>query len=182
MLKAIANRGQRRVLLGMVIVFGAGVYAAKSPLHLLSELRISLFGRETPAKVVTVETLERDDGNRIWQVDLVNYTFTIPEGYVFSGVNEANVSETERLIGCPDPKGEYHKGTIQYLPSNPKIHRLKGWGYDGYGPPGGPANFAIRGVIHACILGFAGFYAYGLFTSRRSCDTTKEGPTSRCTE
>ena len=148
----------------MVIVFAAGVYAAKSPLHLLAELRISLFGKETLAHVVNVETIERDDGDRAWQVDLINYTFTIPEGYVFSGVNEANVSETKSLIGRPDAKGQYRQGIVQYLPSNPKIHRLKGWGYDGYGPPGGPVSFAIRGLIHVCILGFACQYAYGLFT------------------
>ena len=164
MRKATIKKGQRRVLLGTMIVFLAGFYAAKSPLHLLAELRISLFGKETAAHVVKVETIERDAGERGWELDLINYTFKIPEGYVFSGVNEANVSQTEELIGRPDTKGEYHKGIVQYLPRNPNIHRLKGWGYDGYGPPGGLVNFAIRGLIHVCIIGFTCWYAYNLFT------------------
>jgi hypothetical protein len=153
-----------KVLLGMLIVFLAGAFAAKSTLHLLAELQISLFGKEADAHVVHVETIERDDGERSWEIDLINYTFTIPEGYVFSGINEANVSETERLIGSPDANGEYHRGTVQYLPGNPKIHRLKGWGYDGYGPPGGIGDFAVRGLIHLCIIGFACLYAYNLLT------------------
>ena len=168
MLKAIAYQGQIGILWGMIVVFAAGVYTAKSPLHLLAELRISSLGKETPAHVVNVKTVERDNGDRTWQVDLINYTFTTPEGYVFSGVNEANVSQTEKLIGHPDAQGRYRQAIVQYLPRNPKIHRLKGWGYDGYGPPGGLANFAIRGLIHTGILGFAWFYAYGLFTKRRN--------------
>ena len=156
------SKSQRRVLLGIVIAFLAGAYAATSPLHLLRELRISLFGQETAATVVKVETVERDNGDRNWEIDLINYTFTTPEGYVFSGINEANVSQTEGLIGHRDTKGEYHQGIVRYLPENPQIHRLKGWGYDGYGPPGGVINFAIRGLIHICILGFACICAYNL--------------------
>jgi hypothetical protein len=153
-----------RVLLGMLVVFLAGAFAAKSTLHLLAELRISMFGKETDAHIVHVGTIEEDNGERNWEIDLINYTFTIPEGYVFSGINEANVSQTEGLIGSPDAKGVYHQGTVQNLPRNPKIHRLKGWGYDGYGPPGGIGDFAVRGLIHLCILGFACFYAYGLLS------------------
>jgi len=171
------NKGERRVLLGMVILFLAGFFAAKSPLHLLAELRISLFGEETPARVVKVQTEERSDGNRSWDVDLINYTFRIPEGFTFAGVNEANVSETERLIGRPDAKGEYHQAIVRYLPRNPQVHRLKGWGYDGYGPPGGPVSFAVRGLIHLCIVGFACAYAYVLF--KKSGDTIKNGTNLR---
>lgn len=162
--KEILTCARRRVILGMGIIFLAGAFAAKSSLHLLAELRISLFGKETAAHVVHVETMERDDGNRSWEVDLINYTFTIPEGYVFSGVNEANVSHTEQLIGRPDANGAYHKGIVEYLPRNPRIHRLKGWGYDGYSPPGGIASFATRGLIDICVLGLACLYAFYLFT------------------
>lgn len=152
----------------MVVMFAAGAFATKSTLHLLAELRISLFAEEVPAHVVHVETIERDDGERTWEIDLINYTFRIPEGYVFSGVNDANISQTAALIGYPDDAGKYHTGTVQYLPSNPKIHRLKGWGYDGYGPPGGALDFLIRGMLHVGILGFAALYSYDKLVKART--------------
>ena len=55
---------------------------------------ISLYGQETEASVVKVETVERDNTERAWTVDFINYTFRTQEGYIFAGENDANSSET----------------------------------------------------------------------------------------
>ena len=154
------------ILLPIALIFGAGCYAATVGIHLLTELRISLYGEEAPAQIVKVEMMERDDGNNSWTVDFINYSFRSPEGFLLTGVNEANSYETKRLIGKPDSKGTYTIATVEYLPRNPEINRLKGWGYGGYGPPGGAASFALRFGIHLAVLLAAMGYACHLLFER----------------
>jgi hypothetical protein len=128
------------------------------PLYI--ELQISLYGQEAEALVVTVETVERDDGNRAWTKDLINYTFCTKDGYIFAGVNEANSSETHDLIGAPDTAGKYRNARVQYVRSNPKWHRLKGWGYDGFGPPGSIPWIIVRMGIIVIPVVFVYLYVY----------------------
>ena len=114
--------------------------------------------------MLKVETVEHDNGDQSWTVDLINYSFETPEGYTFTGVNEANTSQTIKLIGIPDANGSYKVAKVEYLPSRPELNRLKGWGYHGYGPPGGYRSFAFRFAIHLAILLAALGYAYHLLS------------------
>jgi hypothetical protein len=131
-----------------------------APLYV--ELNISLFGRETEAAVIKIETVERDDGERAWTVDLINYKFENPEGFVFTGVNDANSSQTESLIGRKGHSGNYEAPRVEYMPSHPQWHRLKGWGYGGLGPPGSLGWLIFRLVLVAGLVLFAYLYAYEL--------------------
>ena len=115
---------------------------------------------------MTVETVERDDGDKAWTVDLINYTFRTEDGYVFAGVNDANSSETYDLIGPSDDAGEYPNARVQYVRSNPEWHRLKGWGYDGFGPPGSILNIIARMAIVVVPVAFAYWYAYDCLIRR----------------
>lgn len=154
------------ILLPISLIFGAGCYAATVGVHLITEMKISFYGEEAPAQILKVETFERDDGNNSWTVDFINYSFRNPEGFFFTGVNEANSSQTEQLIGKPDSTGTYTTARVEYLPRNPEINRLKGWGYSGYGPPGGAGSFALRFGIHFVVLFAAIGYAYHLLFER----------------
>jgi hypothetical protein len=124
------------------------------------ELQISLYGKETHASIVKVETFERDDGERGWTVDLINYTFRTEDGCIFAGVNDANSSQTDDIIGPSDDSGRYPDAKVQYVRSNPKWHRLKGWGYDGFGPPNSILEIAFRMVSLVVLVAFAYWYAY----------------------
>jgi hypothetical protein len=95
-------------------------------------------------------------------LDFINYSFRTPEGYIFSGVNEANRSQTERLIGRPNGSGEYKDGRVEYLPTHPEWHRLKGWGYGGFGPPGSLVSMALRALIALTLMAFCIWYSYSL--------------------
>lgn len=121
------------------------------------ELQISLKGKEAMASIIKVGTVERDDGERAWTIDLINYTFRTEDGFVFAGVNDANSSQTSDLLGPSDAAGKYPDAKVQYVRSNPEWHRLKGWGYGGFGPPN-DILARIAGVIG--IIAFAYWYAY----------------------
>ena len=127
---------------------------------LYSELQISLHGKEAKASVVSVETVERDDGDKAWTVDLINYTFRTEDGYVFAGVNDANTSQTHGIIGSPDASGRYPDARVTYVRSNPKWHRLNGWGYDGFGPPGSVVYILFRMAIVLVPAFLAYWYVY----------------------
>ncbi|MCR9296363.1 MAG: hypothetical protein NXI32_26940 [bacterium] len=130
-----------------------------APLYV--ELQISIYGLEAKATIVKVETVERDDGDRAWwTADLINYTFRTADGYVFAGVNDANSSQTHNIIGRSDAAGNYPSATVQYVRSNPEWHRLKGWGYDGFGPPNSIFNILARMAGVGGLIGFAYWYAY----------------------
>lgn len=135
-----------------------------APLYV--ELQISLYGKETKASIVTVETIERDNGERAWTVDLINYTFRTEDGGMFAGVNDANSSETYDLIGPSDAAGDYPSARVQYVRANPEWHRLKGWGYDGLGPPNSILGIAFRMVIVVVPIAFAYWYAYSSLFSK----------------
>jgi len=77
-----------------------------------------------------VEIVERENEEKSWTLDFINYQFETIDGFIFTGVNEANSSETENLIQLDNSV------TVEYVRSNPNWHRLKGWGYGGLGPPG----------------------------------------------
>jgi hypothetical protein len=121
------------------------------------ELQISLKGKEAKASIIKVETIEHDDGQRAWTIDLINYTFRTEDGFVFAGVNDANSSQTSDLIGPSDAAGKYPDAKVQYVRSNPKWHRLKGWGYGGFGPPN---DILARLAAVVGIVAFAYWYAY----------------------
>jgi len=151
----------------LVIATLAGAYFTV-PLYI--ELQISLYGQETEASVVRVETIDRDDGDRAWTVDLINYTFRTRDGYIFAGVNDANSSQTHDLIGTPDTAGRYRNARVQYVRLNPKWHRLKGWGYDGFGPPSSILSIILRMGIVVIPVVLAYWYAYDcLIRERDEC-------------
>lgn len=159
--KAFIRTNQKAILAIALVAISswAGAYFL-APMYV--ELQISLFGRETTATVIKVETFDRDNGDRAWTVDLINYKFEIPEGYVFTGVNEANSSETEDLIGTADASGNYEAARVEYVPLHPEWHRLKGWGYGGLGPPGSVLNLILRICLVVGLSLFAYLYAYEL--------------------
>lgn len=130
------------------------------------EMQISLHGKETKASIVKVDNVERDNGDRSWNADLINYTFRTEDGHVFSGVNEANESQTYDIIGPSNDAGKYPEAKVQYVPSNPKWHRLKGWGYNGFGPPGSIFNIALRMALIVVPVAFAYLYAYSSLFDR----------------
>lgn len=166
-----ANKDALLAIAVVVMASCAGTYFI-APLYV--ELQISLFGREAKATIVKVETVERDDGDRAWTVDLINYKFEIPDGYVFTGVNDANSSETEGLIGSGDMFGNYPEARVEYVHSHPEWHRLKGWGYGGLGPPGSIPWLIFRMCIVIGPVLFAYFYAYELI-----CQHAKAVPSAR---
>ena len=124
------------------------------------ELQISLKGKEAQASIVKVETFDRDNGDIAWNAGLINYTFRTEDGFVFSGVNDANSSETSDIIGPSDAAGKYPDAKVQYVRSNPKWHRLKGWGYNGFGPPDSILGIVFRMAIVVVPVVFAYWYAY----------------------
>lgn len=163
-LSSINNR--KNIIIGIAVIATSSLVGAHFLVPLYVELQISLFGREAKATVIKVETFERDNGDRAWTVDYINYKFEIPGGYVFTGVNEANSSETDRLIGTMDVLGNYESARVEYVSSHPEWHRLKGWGYGGLGPPGALPWLILRMSLVVVIVLLAYVYAYELF--RRS--------------
>ncbi len=115
---------------------------------------------------------ERDDGDRAWTVDYINYMFEIPCGYVFTGVNEASSSQTERLIGSMDASGNYGAARVEYVSSRPEWHRLKGWGYDGLGPPGPLPWLVLRMSLVIGLVVFAYLCAYALIRQSGSAKSS----------
>jgi hypothetical protein len=151
----------RNTALKLMVILSLAILAVAyfvGPLYI--ELQISLYGEEAMAMVEKVETVERDDGDRAWTIDLINYTFRTKDGYIFAGVNDANSSQTEELIGPPDATGNYLNAKVQYVRSNPQWHRLKGWGYDGFGPPGSVIWIFLRMAIVVVPVAFAFWYVY----------------------
>jgi hypothetical protein len=166
-------RNRKNIIFGIAVIAISSLVGAHFLAPLYVELQISLFGREAEATVVKVETFERDDGDRAWTVDYINYKFEIPGGYVFTGVNEANSSETDGLIGRMDASGNYGTARVEYVSSHPEWHRLKGWGYGGLGPPGALPELILRMCLVIGIVIFAYVYAYELFRrsgSKKSSD------------
>lgn len=159
----------RNTALQLIVVLSLAILAvAYFVPRLYVELQISLYGEETVAIVERVETFERDDGDRSWTIDLINYTFRTKDGYSFAGVNEANSSQTQDLIGSSDSTGRYPNARVQYVRSNPKWHRLKGRGYDGFGPPGSIFEILVRMAIVVVPVAFAFWYVFDrLFRSLR---------------
>ncbi len=155
------NRAARNTTLKVMAILVISTLACAYfivPLYI--ELQISLYGQETEADVVTVETIERDDGDRAWTIDLINYTFRTQDGYIFTGVNDANSSQTHNLIGTADAAGNYPNARVRYVRSNPKWHRLKGWGYNGFGPPGSVPGILVRMAIVIVPVALAFWYVY----------------------
>jgi hypothetical protein len=151
----------RNTALKLIVVLSLAILAAAyfvPPLYV--ELQISLYGEETTAIVEKVETVERDDGDRAWTIDLINYTFRTKDGYSFAGVNKANSSQTQDLIGPSDATGKYPNARVQYVRSNPKWHRLKGWGYNGFGPPGSVFSILFRMAFVVVPVAFAFWYVF----------------------
>src|SRR5690606_36224139 len=99
------------------------------------------------ASIVRIKSFERDSDEGSWTEDLINYTFRTKDGFVFAGVNEANTSETTNIIGTPDESDRYPDAHVTYIRTNPSLHRLNGWGYGGFGPPGSVLNIIIRMAI-----------------------------------
>ena len=130
------------------------------------ELQILLYGKEAQASIVKVETVQHDGEGEWWTADLINYTFRTEDGFVFAGVNDANSSQTLDLIGPSDATGKYPDTKVDYVRSNPEWHRLKGWGYDGLGPPNAILDIAFRMVIVVVSIAFAYWYAYSSLFSR----------------
>lgn len=145
-------------------LIGIAVAATTAILHffapLYAELQISLHGKEAKASVVSVRTVERDDCDRAWTVDLINYTFRTEDGYVLAGVNDANSSQTHDIIGSLDGSGRYPNARVTYVRSYPKWHRLNGWGYDGFGPPGSVVNILFRMALVLVPAFLAYWYVY----------------------
>lgn len=156
-------RKRRNILFAIALVSIASAVGGYFLLPLCVELQISMSGEESEATILKVEGFERDDGGRAWTLDYINYTFQIPDGYVFAGVNVANTSETERLIGKKDASGTYGRARVEYVRQHPERHRLKGWGYDGFGPPGSIPSILFRMCLVVGVAGFACLYAYTLF-------------------
>ena len=154
---------RRNILFGIALVSIASVVGGYFLLPLCVELQISMFGEESEATILKVKSFETDDGNRAWTLDYINYTFQIPDGFLFAGVNVANISETERLIGKKDASGNYGRARVEYVRQHPERHRLKGWGYDGLGPPGSIPTLLFRICLVIGIAGFVCLYAYTLF-------------------
>jgi hypothetical protein len=124
-----------------------------------AKLQISLNGKEAKAFVVTVETVERDNIEREWTADLINFTFRTEDGYVFAGVNDANSSETTDLIGR-SAAGKYPDAKVQYVRSNPAWHRLKRQGDDQSSLSSIVFDIAFPMVMVVVLIAFAYWYAY----------------------
>jgi hypothetical protein len=168
----------RNAILQFVVVATLATTAAAYFLpRLYVELQISLHGEETDASVELVDTEDRDDGDRAWTVDLINYTFRTKDGLLFAGINEANSSETARLIGRPDSAGKYHAARVEYLLSDPRWHRLKGWGYNGLGPAGSVLGILGRMALVLVPVALAYWYAYEGLIEKLGSGATRRKPT-----
>ena len=75
------SRKRRNILFSMALISIASVVGGYFLLPLCVELQISMFGEEAEATIVKVEGFERDNGEREWTLDYINYTFKIPDEY-----------------------------------------------------------------------------------------------------
>jgi hypothetical protein len=155
------------ILFGIALVSIASVVGGFFLQPLCVELQISMFGEESEANILKVESFDADDGDRAWTLDYINYTFQIPDGFLFAGVNVANTSQTEGLIGKKGSTGNYGRARVEYVRQHPERHRLKGWGYDGLGPPGSIPSLLFRICLIIGTAGFACLYAYTL--QKKAC-------------
>ena len=158
-----SSRKRRNILFGIALISIASVAIGYFLLPLWVELQISILGAEAEATILKVESFERDNGDREWTLDYINYTFQIPDGYLFAGVNVANTTETESLIGKKDASGNYGHARVEYVRQHPERHRLKGWGYGGFGPPGPLPWLLFRICLVIGGVGLVCLYAYTLF-------------------